>query len=108
LRAYLFGIGRKRAAEFWRRQKARGETSERTELTASSADTNLTVSEAFAHLPDDQRTLLWLREVERQSYAELAEIFEIPVGTVRSRLFASREALRRIWHGAQNPSKEGP
>jgi DNA-directed RNA polymerase specialized sigma24 family protein len=50
-------------------------------------------------LPEDQRSLLWLREVEGRSYAELAEILEIPVGTVRSRLFAAREALRKIWHG---------
>jgi hypothetical protein len=34
--------------------------------------------------------------VEGQSYAELAEIIGIPVGTLRSRIFAAREALRQI------------
>jgi RNA polymerase sigma-70 factor (ECF subfamily) len=55
------------------------------------------MSDALDRLPEEQRLLLWLREVEGQSYAELAEILSIPVGTVRSRLFAAREALRRIW-----------
>ena len=52
-------------------------------------------------LDPDQRALLWLREVEGCSYRELAAILDIPEGTVKSRLFFAREALRRIWHGEQ-------
>jgi RNA polymerase sigma-70 factor (ECF subfamily) len=55
------------------------------------------MGDALNRLPEEQRTLLWLREVEGLSYAELALNLEIPVGTVRSRLFAAREALRKIW-----------
>lgn len=40
---------------------------------------------------------IWLREVEGYSYDELAQILEIPPGTVASRLFAAREELRKIW-----------
>ena len=58
------------------------------------------MSDALGQLPVEQRSLLWLREVEGQSYAELAAILDIPIGTVRSRLFAAREALRVIWHSA--------
>ena len=96
LRGYLFGIGRKLAAEWWRGQKpsdALGEDSAPVPTEMSSM-----VADAFNRLTSEQRTLLWLREVEGQSYAELAAILEIPVGTVRSRLFAAREALRKIWH----------
>ena len=51
-------------------------------------------------LTADERSLLWLREVEGQSYAEMAGILDIPIGTVRSRLFAARRALREIWQSA--------
>jgi RNA polymerase sigma-70 factor, ECF subfamily len=102
LRAYLFGVGRKRAAEWWRRRvrvpdvRSGEGQDESAEGTASFS----AVSDAFGRLAEEQRSLLWLREVEGQSYAELAAILEVPVGTVKSRLFAAREELRRIWHSS--------
>ena len=105
LRAYLFGIGRKRAAEWWRKREKRVECADEATVTPR-IDALFSVSEAFEKLPEEQRTLLWLREVEGQSYSELAAIFEIPIGTVRSRLFATREALRKIWRGAQKRQEE--
>jgi RNA polymerase sigma-70 factor, ECF subfamily len=106
LRAYLFGIGRKNAAEWWRRQSP-GVVAAESDVSASRAETISIVGDAFARLSLEQRTLLWLREVEGQSYAELAQCLDIPVGTVRSRLFAAREALRRIWKRTGQSSKEG-
>jgi RNA polymerase sigma-70 factor, ECF subfamily len=105
LRAYLFGAGRKRAAEWWRKQ---GEvnTPVRSERAECKTETASLIGDAFARLPEEQRTLIWLREVEGQSYLELAVILEIPVGTVRSRLFTAREALRSAWHAAPNARKE--
>jgi len=96
LQAYLFGIARKRAAEWWRK---RGPFDPETENKTSFCQTETTsiMSDALRRLPEEQRTLLWLRAVEGQSYAELAMTLEIPVGTVSSRLFAAREELRRIW-----------
>jgi RNA polymerase sigma-70 factor (ECF subfamily) len=105
LRAYLYGIGRKRAAEWWRTQGDRGASVE-NDLAACRTETNSAVNEAFLRLPKDQRMLLWLREVEGHSYVELSEVLEIPVGTVRSRLFAAREALRRIWQSPRQRPKE--
>jgi RNA polymerase sigma-70 factor, ECF subfamily len=97
LRAYLFGAGRQRAAEWWRKESSRGAGATFEPATCKTEASSL-VGDAFGRLPEDQRTLLWLREVEGQSYAELAEILGIPVGTVRSRLFAAREELRKVWH----------
>jgi len=94
--AYLYGIARKRAADLWRKQGPWDRASE-DQVSVCQTETVSIVADAFRRLPVEQRTLLWLWAVEGQSYAELAEILEIPVGTVKSRLFAAREALRGIW-----------
>jgi RNA polymerase sigma-70 factor (ECF subfamily) len=99
LRAYLYGIARKRAAEWWRAQDPRGREIEPGPVPGRGEAVSV-LADALQRLPEEQRILLWLREVEGQSYSELGEILAIPVGTVRSRLFAAREALRKIWHGA--------
>jgi RNA polymerase sigma-70 factor, ECF subfamily len=96
LRAYLFGIGRKRAAEWWRQRSPTAEPSGE-QFEQPKGETLSVVADAFARLHADQRSLLWLREVEGQSYTELAEIFGVPIGTVRSRLSAARQQLRHIW-----------
>ncbi|MGA9307501.1 MAG: sigma-70 family RNA polymerase sigma factor [Candidatus Sulfotelmatobacter sp.] len=96
LRAYLFGIGRKRAAEWWRMQGPKSPEAEDNAIPALT-ETAAVIDDAFRRLPEEQRSLLWLREVEGQSYAELAGILGVPIGTVRSRLFAAREALRKRW-----------
>jgi len=106
LQAYLFGIARKRAAEWWRK---RGPFDPETENKTSFCQTETTsiMSDALRRLPEEQRTLLWLRAVEGQSYAELAMTLEIPVGTVSSRLFAAREELRRIWRAPDKVRRRG-
>jgi RNA polymerase sigma-70 factor (ECF subfamily) len=105
LRAYLFGIARRQAAEWWRQRgpayEPSGDDTERPKAEVSSL-----VGDAFARLDADQRSLLWLREVEGQSYAELAQILGIPVGTVRSRLSAARQELRQIWRGDRVVKRE--
>jgi RNA polymerase sigma-70 factor, ECF subfamily len=65
------------------------------------------VGDALQRLPEEQRSLPWLREVEGQSCTELAQILEVPVGTVRSRLFTAREELRMVWHATRPVKKEG-
>ncbi|MGA2084411.1 MAG: sigma-70 family RNA polymerase sigma factor [Terracidiphilus sp.] len=93
---YLYGVGRNRAAEWWRRQSPSAEAAEEP-MEADRAESCSVMGDALRRLPEEQRSLLWLREVEGQSYAELAEILSIPIGTVRSRLFTAREALRQVW-----------
>ena len=96
LRAYIFGIARKRVADWWRHHPP-ADAPQSGPAVADSERTAL-LADALAQLEPGVRGLLWLREVEGYSYVELAEILDISVGTVKSRLFAAREALRRLWH----------
>ena len=45
-------------------------------------------------LPDKLRVVLVMRELEELSYEEISEALDIPVGTVRSRLFNARKLLK--------------
>jgi RNA polymerase sigma-70 factor, ECF subfamily len=51
---------------------------------------------ALAKLPEEQRSVILLVGLEGMPYEAAAEVFGIPVGTVRSRLSRGRETLRRL------------
>ena len=53
------------------------------------------VLRAIDALPEEFRETLVLSDVEQMSYAEIAEITGVPVGTVKSRLFRARQALQK-------------
>jgi len=53
------------------------------------------LEDALAEINPVFRTALVLREVEDMSYEEIAEILEVSIGTVKSRIVRGREALRR-------------
>lgn len=52
------------------------------------------VREAIQMLSDDHRAILVLREMQERSYEDIAEILEISIGTVRSRLSRARNQLK--------------
>ncbi len=51
---------------------------------------------AIARLPEEQRLVFVLGEVQGLPYVEVGEILEIPVGTVKSRMHAAVHRLREI------------
>ena len=60
---------------------------------------------AIARLPDDHREVLLLISVEGVAYKAAAEILDLPIGTVMSRLSRARLALgRELEKGRQSPN----
>jgi RNA polymerase sigma-70 factor (ECF subfamily) len=54
----------------------------------------LRVRKAVSGLPDDQRQVIALVDLEGFAYCEVAGILDIPIGTVMSRLHRARRSLR--------------
>ena len=52
------------------------------------------VQRALQRLAEDFRAILVLREMEGYSYEEIAEVLQLPIGTVRSRLHRARCQMR--------------
>jgi RNA polymerase sigma-70 factor (ECF subfamily) len=52
------------------------------------------VQDGLASLNEMHRTILVLRDIEHLSYAEISNVVELPEGTVKSRLFRARAALK--------------
>ncbi len=57
-------------------------------------ETHVLIEEALAGLNPGFRAAVVLRDVEELSYEEIAEILQLPLGTVKSRILRGREALR--------------
>lgn len=53
------------------------------------------VQKALYDLPEDFKAALLLVDVEDLTYQEAAEVLEVPIGTVRSRIFRGRALMRR-------------
>jgi RNA polymerase sigma-70 factor, ECF subfamily len=61
--------------------------------------TDIEVKEALEDLPEQFRVAVLLADVEGFSYKEIAEILDIPIGTVMSRLHRGRKGLERRLFG---------
>jgi RNA polymerase sigma-70 factor (ECF subfamily) len=62
-------------------------------LTRASLDADLQA--ALDALPGAFRQAVWLRDVEELTYAEMAQVLDVPIGTVMSRISRGRRALYR-------------
>jgi RNA polymerase sigma-70 factor (ECF subfamily) len=67
------------------------------------------IKEALEALPEHFRMPVLLADVDGFSYKEIAEIMDIPIGTVMSRLHRGRKALQqKLWRLAEERGLAGP
>ena len=62
----------------------------------TSAEAAASVREAMERLSEGHREIVVLRHFEELSYEEIAEVLQVPQGTVMSRLYRARKALMQV------------
>jgi RNA polymerase sigma-70 factor (ECF subfamily) len=60
-------------------------------------DEGRTLDRLMAALPEEYREVLVLREIEDMGYREIAQVTNVPIGTVMSRLARARASLKTQW-----------
>jgi RNA polymerase sigma-70 factor (ECF subfamily) len=70
----------------------------------SGAAQSLDLQRCLMRLPQDQRVVLLLVSLEDLSYAEVAKITQVPLGTVMSRLSRARSRLRELMDSPAKPA----
>lgn len=63
------------------------------------------IEEALREINPDFRAAVVLRDLEELSYEEIAEVMQVSLGTVKSRILRGRESLRRVLIAKANDSK---
>jgi RNA polymerase sigma-70 factor (ECF subfamily) len=102
-RVWLYRIAHDRAMAWLRKQCRLAPTVDPAAVAEEFADDDppqlspddvQAIHQALDDLPAEQREALVLRFLEGLSYDEIARVTQTPVGTVRSRLFYGKQALR--------------
>lgn len=105
---WLYRIALNLAVDWKRRDKslralteALGDLSRRESVTSPDwylrrMEEDERLQQALAKLSTEHRLVLVLRDIEELSYEQIAEVLDIPIGTVRSRLHRARLELRQL------------
>ena len=115
---WLFKIASNFMIDFWRKKKIAAVSLDRTrddEENPSSlqvpdagppvakkyelAQIRKRIEDALNRVPEELRELFVLRHINEFSYEEIAEIKNLPVGTVKNRVFQTKEMLRGLLEG---------
>ncbi len=59
-------------------------------------ETSHLLQEAFARLPEEQKTVILMKEYQDLKFHEISEILEVPLSTVKSRMYLGLKTLRRL------------
>ncbi len=102
---WVFGIARNTCIDEHRRRKRRRTTSEVEVVDGSASPYELTerhiravrLRDALDQLPPLYREVLLLYHFEQLKYREIAELLDLPMGTVMNRIFRARKRLQVIY-----------
>jgi RNA polymerase sigma-70 factor (ECF subfamily) len=86
--------GEQEASESFDEERHFDRSARNPETLALQGDDLLLIKRAMENVPDRFRELIVLRELEGLSYREIAEVMNIPMGTVMSSLSRARQAFR--------------
>jgi RNA polymerase sigma-70 factor (ECF subfamily) len=75
------------------------------EMTVIHATESMRVRRVIGALPEAMREVLVLRELEDLSYRQIAEIVDVPIGTVMSRLARARQEFADAWRLLEDNGK---
>lgn len=116
-KAWLFQVAHNLVIDYARRRRVRAATAvtlplndglDEVMLAAGSQEptvlddeAKLRLQEAFDGLSDKLKSVIWLHDQEGLTYEEVARVLDVPLGTVKSRLFLARgqiaAAMRAYW-----------
>jgi RNA polymerase sigma-70 factor, ECF subfamily len=71
------------------------------ESQAIAADDAARLRAAIEQLPEKYRTVITLYHLQGRQYEEIAQVLDLPLGTVKTHLFRAKEQLRKLLAGAQ-------
>ena len=93
----------------WARgQRPRHEGREDAARRAVSQERREIVWNSLGRLPENHREMVVLREYQDLSYQEIADLLDVPIGTVMSRLHRARLELRnRVLEAVEESELEG-
>jgi RNA polymerase sigma-70 factor (ECF subfamily) len=74
-------------------------------LNFTERENSIAAREVLQMMSEEDRTLLILIDVQETSYAEAAQVLEIPEGTVKSRLSRARAKFTLLFNGTKSQSK---
>jgi RNA polymerase sigma-70 factor, ECF subfamily len=111
VRPWLFAFCFRVASNHRRSSRVRAATTDVDELEdplvdpehgAAARQLRARLLRALATLPEEQRAVIILHEMDQETTGDIAEALGIPVGTVRSRIRLGRKALERFLRGETN------
>jgi len=79
-------------AEFYESGQAMRDI-ETPEHNIQTQELQKTIFNVIENLPEELRMAITLREIKGLSYDDIAQVLDIPIGTVRSRIFRARETI---------------